>query len=248
VSVTTVIILAGGLGTRLREAVPDLPKPMAPINNRPFLEYQMDYWIDQGINHFILSVGYLKDVIINHFGKKYKNASVEYAEENEPLGTGGGLLMASKNLTEPFLAINGDTFIEVNLDELWSFHVQQKSKWTFSLFKTDQFSRYMGMDVDSNGEIFSLKSKKLQLSGLANGGVYLIDPKALSSLGYKTGDKVSLEGDLLADYISRGGKLFGKEFKGKFIDIGIPSDYHRAEKIITQWKIENRILSNQIQK
>jgi len=233
VSVTTVIILAGGLGTRLREAVPNLPKPMAPINNRPFLEYQMDYWIDQGINHFILSVGYLKDVIINHFGENYKDAYIEYAEELEPLGTGGGLLMASKNLTEPFLAINGDTFIEVNLDELWSFHVQKKSQWTFSLFKTDQFSRYMSMDVDLNGEIFSLKSKKNQLDGLANGGVYLIEPKVLSSLGYKIGDKVSLEDNLLANYISKGGKLFGKEFKGRFIDIGVPEDYFRSPKIIS---------------
>ncbi len=232
-SVTTVIILAGGLGTRLREAVPNLPKPMAPINNRPFLEYQMDYWIDQGINHFILSVGYLKDVIINHFGENYKDAYIEYAEELEPLGTGGGLLMASKNLTEPFLAINGDTFIEVNLDELWSFHVQKKSQWTFSLFKTDQFSRYMSMDVDLNGEIFSLKSKKNQLDGLANGGVYLIEPKVLSSLGYKIGDKVSLEDNLLANYISKGGKLFGKEFKGRFIDIGVPEDYFRSPKIIS---------------
>lgn len=232
-SVTTVIILAGGLGTRLREAVPDLPKPMAPINDRPFLEYQMDYWIAQGINHFILSVGYLKDAIINHFGENYKDAYIEYAEEFEPLGTGGGLLMASKNLTEPFLAINGDTFIEVNLDELWSFHVQKKSKWTFSLFKTDQFSRYMSMDVDLNGEIFSLKSKINQLGGLANGGVYLIEPKVLSSLDYKIGDKVSLEDDLLANYIIKGGKLFGKEFKGRFIDIGVPEDYLRSPKIIS---------------
>ena len=232
-SVTTAIILAGGLGTRLRKAVPDLPKPMAPINNRPFLEYQMDYWIAQGVNHFILSVGYLKDVIINHFGAKYKCASIKYVEELEPLGTGGGLLLASKNLTEPFLVINGDTFIEVDLDKLLNFHLQKKSKWTFSLFKTDQFSRYMRMDVDQNGEILSLKSNKSQNAGLANGGVYLIEPKALSSLGYTAGDRVSLEGDLLSDYFSKGGRLFGKEFEGKFIDIGIAADYHRAKDIVT---------------
>ena len=235
--VSTAIILAGGLGTRLRDAVPDLPKPMALINNRPFLEYQMDYWIDQGINHFILSVGYLKDTIINHFGKKYKNASIEYAEENKPLGTGGGLLLAAQNLVNPFIVKNGDTFIEVDLGELCNFHTQKKSKWTFSLFKTDQFSRYMGMDVDQNGEILSLKSNKKQGMGLANGGVYLIDPKALSSLGYKAGYKISLEDDLLSKYISKGGRLFGKEFKGEFIDIGVPLDYYRAEKIVTEWEI-----------
>ncbi len=231
-SITTAIILAGGLGTRLREAVPDLPKPMAPINNRPFLEYQMDYWIDQGINHFILSVGYLKNVIINHFGESYKEASIVYAEEHEPLGTGGGLLMASKDLTEPFLAINGDTFIEVDLDTLYNFHVKKKSSWTFSLFRTSQFDRYMGVDISVSGEILSLKSKKSQLSGLANGGVYLIDPKVLHSLGCKAGEKASLEDDILSSYLSTGGRLFGREFKGKFIDIGLPEDYYRSSKII----------------
>ena len=233
-SVTTAIILAGGLGTRLREAVPNLPKPMAPINDRPFLEHQMDYWIGQGIDHFILSVGYMKHIIIDHFGEKYKNATIEYAKENKPLGTGGGLLMASKSLTEPFLAINGDTFIEVDLDDLWSFHIQKKSKWPFSLFRTNQFSRYMGMDVDKNGEILSLKSKKNQLSGLANGGVYLIDPRVLSSLDYKAGNRASLEEDLLLNYISKGRKLFGKEFNGRFVDIGLPEDYHQSSKIIKQ--------------
>lgn len=230
--VTTAIILAGGLGTRLREAVPDLPKPMAPVNGRPFLEYQMDYWIDQGINHFILSVGYMKNTIIDHFGVCYKNASIEYAEEYELLGTGGGLLLAEKRLTETFLVLNGDTFIEVDLGKLYEFHLECKSDWTFSLFRTSQFGRYMSIDVSPNGEILSLKSDLKKSSGLANGGVYIINPKVLSSLGYKTGDKVSLEDDILINYFSKGGRLFGKEFKGKFIDIGIPLDYHRAEKIL----------------
>ena len=87
--VTTAIILAGGLGTRLRETVPNLPKPMVPIHNRPFLEHQMDYWIEQGITQFILSVGYLKDIIINHFGNSYKGVSIDYAIDTSPLGTGG---------------------------------------------------------------------------------------------------------------------------------------------------------------
>jgi D-glycero-alpha-D-manno-heptose 1-phosphate guanylyltransferase len=243
-SVTTAVILAGGLGTRLEEVLPNLPKPMAPINKRPFLEYQMDYWIDQGINQFILSIGYLKEIIMDHFGKKYKSASIEYALEEKPLGTGGGLLLAANKLIDPFLAINGDTFIEVDLNKLWSFHIQKKSEWTFALFKTDQFSRYMGIDVDSNGQILSLKSKIKSSMSLANGGVYLIDPKALSSLGYKASNKLSLEDDLLFRYLSMGGRLFGREFRGRFIDIGIPSDYSRAEKFITQWKAEHDLKPN----
>jgi len=233
VPVTTAIILAGGLGTRLREAVPDLPKPMAPVNGRPFLEYQMDYWIDQGINHFILSVGYMKNTIIDHFGVCYKNASIEYAEEYELLGTGGGLLLAEKRLTETFLVLNGDTFIEVDLGKLYEFHLECKSDWTFSLFRTNQFERYMGMDVSPNGEILSLKSESKESSGLANGGVYLIEPSVLGSLAFKAGDKASLEDELLLNFISNGGVLYGQECKGKFIDIGVPEDYYQAIDILS---------------
>ena len=231
-TVRVAIILAGGLGTRLRGTVPGLPKPMAPIRNRPFLEHQMDYWIKQGINRFILSVGYLKELIIEHFGNTYKGIPIEYAIENEPLGTGGGLLLAEKGLTEPFLVLNGDTFIEVGLENLYEFHLERKSEWTFSLFRTSQFERYMGMDVSPNGEILSLKSESKKSSGLANGGVYLIEPSVLGSLTFKAGDKASLEDELLPNFIYNGGVLYGKECKGKFIDIGVPEDYYQAIDIL----------------
>ena len=232
-TVRVAIILAGGLGTRLRGTVPGLPKPMAPIRNRPFLEHQMDYWIKQGINRFILSVGYLKELIIEHFGNTYKGIPIEYAIENEPLGTGGGLLLAEKGLTEPFLVLNGDTFIEVGLENLYEFHLERKSEWTFSLFRTSQFERYMGMDVSPNGEILSLKSESKKSSGLANGGVYLIEPSVLGSLAFKAGDKASLEDELLLNFISNGGVLYGQECKGKFIDIGVPEDYYQAIDILS---------------
>lgn len=230
--IETAVILAGGLGTRLRETVPDLPKPMAPINGRPFLEHQMDYWIDQGISHFILSIGYLKNTIINHFGESYKNATIEYAIEHKPLGTGGGLLLSAKNIKKPFLVLNGDTFIEVDLDNLYEFHLERKSEWTFSLFRTSQFERYMGMDVSQNGEILSLKSELDKSGGLANGGVYLIEPSAFDLLAFKAGDRVSLEDELLPNFISNNGVLYGQECKGKFIDIGVPEDYFQAKDIL----------------
>src|SRR5512135_2259083 len=96
--VTTAIILAGGLGTRLSGVVQDRPKPLAPINGRPFLEHQMDYWMAQGIRRFVLSVGFRREQIMQHFGTAYRGCVVEYAEEVVPLGTGGGLLMAEKRL------------------------------------------------------------------------------------------------------------------------------------------------------
>jgi len=227
---TTAIILAGGLGTRLRSAVPDLPKPMAPINGRPFLEYQMDYWIAQGVNQFVVSVGYMKEMIVDHFGPSYRNIPLAYAIENEPLGTGGGLLLAAQGLSEPFLVLNGDTFFEVELNAMLKFHSEHASEWTFSLFRSNEAGRYMGMVVKANGEIVSLKSSMDELGCLANGGVYLINPSVLE--GIVAGHKLSLEDDLIPSFMAKGGKLYGCEFFGSFIDIGIPDDYHRAAEIL----------------
>ena len=230
--VKTAIILAGGLGTRLKDTVPDLPKAMVPINNRPFLEYQLDYWINQGIKNFILSVGYLKDSIINHFGSSYNGASIGYIVERQPLGTGGGMVLAAQDLAENLLVLNGDTFIEVDLNKLYSFHLKSKSLWTFSLFRTSDFERYLTMDVGPKGEIISLNSKSKEINGLANGGVYLLDPLALKLLGISPGDSASLENQLLPNLITNGGELFGQECGGRFIDIGIPEDYYRASDIL----------------
>ncbi len=229
---TTAIILAGGLGTRLRETVPDLPKPMAPINGRPFLEFQMDYWIKQGIQKFIISVGYLYKVIMNHFGSSYQGIPIEYVVEKKPLGTGGGLLLAVTELTEPFLLLNGDTFFEVDLGTLLDFHKKQKSDWTFSLFRTTETGRYMGMGVVADGRIISLKSESGEPGQLANGGVYLINPSVLKQFDSKIGINMSLENDILPTILNANGLLNGLECQGRFIDIGIPEDYFRAPEIL----------------
>ena len=229
---TTAIILAGGLGTRLKKVVQDLPKPMALIRGRPFLEYQIDFWISQGVTKFILSVGYLKQIIIDHFGDSYHTASINYIVEDEPLGTGGALLFAAQRLTETFLVLNGDTFFEVNLNNLITFHKKQQAELTLSLFKSNQLGRYMGVDLADDGKILSLQSGGNKLTLLANGGVYLINPSALKRLNYKPHIKSSFENDLLTKFISLGGGLYGLESSGKFIDIGVPEDYYRAQKIL----------------
>ncbi|WP_157844846.1 sugar phosphate nucleotidyltransferase [Methylocucumis oryzae] len=129
--VNTAIILAGGLGTRLRSVVSELPKPMASVSGRPFLEHLMDYWFAQGVTRFILSVGYQSDIITTHFGAHYRHARIDYAIESEPLGTGGGLFYALQEVDETVLVLNGDTFFSVALDELADFHKNHDSSWTF---------------------------------------------------------------------------------------------------------------------
>ena len=230
--ISTAIVLAGGLGTRLKGVLKGLPKPMAPIRDRPFLEYQMDFWIDQGISRFILSVGHLNQKISSHFGDSYRSVQINYVQENTPLGTGGGLLMAAKNLAEPFLLLNGDTFFEVDLNDLFLFHNEHNAEWTMSLFRSKDLDRYMGVGLAKTGEIFVLKSEESQIDLLVNGGVYLINPSAISRLNLNPGIKSSLENQLLPSFLSLGGRLFGIECYGKFIDIGVPEDYYRAQKIL----------------
>lgn len=232
---TSAIILAGGLGTRLRSVVSDVPKPMAPIAGRPFLEYQMDYWIAQGIQHFVLSVGYRHEVIQNHFGQNYHGAQIDYVIETVPLGTGGGLLLALEKVdpSQPFLLLNGDTFFEVQLSALLEFSYNHDADWCFSLFRTWEEGRYMGIDVGSDGKINSLKSGSGQPGRLANGGVYVAHPRSLIKCGVAPGEKASLEDDIFGNLLTQGQRFFGLEFTGTFIDIGIPTDYQRAPDLLS---------------
>lgn len=234
-TVVSAVILAGGLGKRLRTAVPDLPKPMAPVNGRPFLEHQIDYWIGQGIGRFILSVGYRREAIAAHFGANYRGARIDYAIEETPLGTGGGLLLAIKQLNDqhPFLLLNGDTFFEVNLTRLADFHVKCQSDWTFSLFRAVESRRYMGMEVDASGRVLSLRPGTGQPGQLANGGVYLVEPEILHTSDWRPGDKLSLEDDIIPALFAGGARFYGHESDGRFIDIGVPEDYFRSAGILS---------------
>lgn len=231
---SSAVILAGGLGTRLRSTVPDLPKPMAPIAGRPFLEYQLDYWIAQGIGRFVLSVGYRHDAIMSHFGSRYRGAELDYAIEEKPLGTGGGLLLAVEQVSrdEPFLLLNGDTYFAADWDVLNAYALAHDADWCFSLFRTSEQGRYMGLELSPDGRIASLKSGSVQGSRLANGGVYWVHPRALRHSRFASGEKVSLEDDLFPAALASGRRMFGMEFTGTFIDIGVPDDYRRAATLL----------------
>lgn len=235
---TSAIVLAGGLGTRLRSAVPDLPKPMAPVAGRPFLAHLMDAWIAQGIRHFVLSVGYRHEAISGHFGDRYRGAVLEYAVESTPLGTGGGLLQAARHLSgrTPFLLLNGDTYFDVPLARLVETAERQRADGCFALFRTREPGRYMGVALADDGRITSLQAGMDAPERLANGGVYLVQPRALqglASLVDRPNDRpISLENDLFPHLLERGQRWFGLECPGRFIDIGIPHDFHRAASVL----------------
>ena len=168
------------------------------------------------------------NVIIKHFGSSYQGANVEYSIENVPLGTGGAMLLASQGLSESFLVINGDTFIDIDLGKMLNFHGEVKSDWTMALIQSSNSVRYMGVDILDDGRVSSIKSN----TNLANGGVYLIDPNAVERHKEAQNKKISLEDDLLPQLILNNGSLYGFESFGSFIDIGIPEDYERAVNIL----------------
>lgn len=234
--VTTAIVLGGGLGTRLRDAVPDLPKPMAPINGRPFLAYLLEYWRCQGVRRFILSVGYRRDAIIDYFGDHYRDAAIDYAVEDTPLGTGGGVLLAARNIAagERFLLLNGDTFFAVDFERLMRCAQRNDADCCFSLFRSNAEGRYMAMEVADDGSIRSLKSGKAGVGCLANGGVYYLRRCALLEERFTLSAKWSLEDEIFPAALAAGRRLIGVEFLGGFIDIGVPDDYTRAGQVLDE--------------
>jgi D-glycero-alpha-D-manno-heptose 1-phosphate guanylyltransferase len=226
------VVLAGGLGTRLKSAVPDLPKPMAPVAGRPFLERLLDYWLAQGVTRFILSVGYRREAIQDHFGADFHGAAIAYAVEERPLGTGGGLLAARAALAAPgpFLALNGDTWFEVELAQLAAFHAARRADATLALFRSPQQGRYGGVRVGPSGEVLALAAG--EQGGLANGGVYLMERGVLDGGPWPAGKAVSLEEDILPFALRAHKRLYGLECPGRFLDIGIPEDYARAAGLL----------------
>ncbi|MDB5568821.1 MAG: phosphohexose mutase [Hyphomicrobiales bacterium] len=223
------VVLAGGLGVRLREAAPGVPKPMAPVGGRPFLEHQLDFWIAGGIARFILSVGYRREAIIDHFGARYRDASIEYAIEESPLGTGGGLLKAAALLDErePFLLLNGDTYFDVSLSDFSDFHAHRNADLSVALFRAPQGGRYGRADLGPGQRLTGLASETAQAGDLANGGVYRLTGRALRPWAQEAGP-ISFETQILPAMLARGMGLYGMESSGRFIDIGVPADYGRA--------------------
>lgn len=223
------VILAGGFGTRLRPVIADLPKPLAPVNGQPFLHYIFLYLKKFGIEKIVLSVGYMAEKIEAHFGTNYHGIKVEYAYENEPLGTGGGIRLGMEKCTGAHvLALNGDTLFEVPLDKFFETHLGGSSDATLALRKVEDGSRYGTIELDGNRiAAFREKSPDVKGAALINGGVYALRRKTYLGIT-EAGKSFSIEHDFFAKYAD---KLWLQAFpcEGYFIDIGVPEDYARAQ-------------------
>jgi len=231
---TTAIVLAGGLGTRLRQAVPDLPKPLAPVAGRPFLAWLLDRWVGQGVERFVLSVGYRADAIRAAVGASHAGVPIDYVVETEPLGTGGALLRAAAGLApdERFLLLNGDTWFDVPLAELAACAERHDADWCLSLFRTDDVVRYMGPRLAPDGRLLALTDPDAPAPRWANGGVYLVHPRSLRPMTPGAAGPVSLESELLPRWLAQGARFAGYPSSAAFIDIGVPQDWRRAPAVV----------------
>jgi len=222
------IVLAGGLGTRLKKVVSNVPKPMADVNGKPFLEYLLQFLAKHGIKKVVLSVGYRYWVIHDYFGDSFLNMEVLYSIEKELLGTGGGIKKSLKFIeSENALIVNGDTYFDIDLAELFSFHKKKNSALTVALKPMKDFSRYGSVVIDSYGRITGFKEKGYHKYGLINGGIYLLDKSIFLELNLP--EKFSFEKDFLEKYYKTL-PFYGKVFHNYFIDIGIPKDYEKFKR------------------
>jgi D-glycero-alpha-D-manno-heptose 1-phosphate guanylyltransferase len=201
------IVLAGGLGTRLREAVPDLPKCMAPVAGKPFLSYVIDHLRMQGIERFIFSLGYKWEVIEEYLQKEYSTLNYTSVIEEEPLGTGGAIKLAIEKFASGNVVIaNGDTLFKINLDEILETHRANNAECTLALKPMQNFDRYGVVETDNNGRIISFQEKKHYQNGLINGGIYLLNKEKFVSRSFP--EKFSFEKDYLEKFCTEG-NFFG---------------------------------------
>ena len=224
------IILAGGFGTRLRSVIGDYPKPMAPINDRPFLEYILDWLIASGVREVTLAVAYRWKIIADHFGDRYKEITINYSVEKSPLGTGGALKLALERVKrdEQVAVVNGDTYFPCDLKSLSKYHRSHPSVLTVATLAITDSSRFGSVIIDHSGTIQSFKEKSASGEALINAGVYICDGRLeeMLSLGPS-----SFEDFMELNCVNR--ELKALEVSSDFfIDIGVPEDYEFAKRVL----------------
>jgi len=225
------IVLAGGLGTRLRSIVSGLPKPMAPVHGRPFLALVLDQLVDAGFQTAILAVGYRHDAIRAYFGDSFRGLALRYSVESEPLGTGGAMRLACLHAHAPdVFVLNGDTYLELDFSAMLDAHVGAMASFSMAICHVLDVERYGALELD-DGIVRGFCEKGRSGPGWINGGTYILGPELRARLRPK--GAFSFEHDLLVPEI---GLIRPLAFRasGLFIDIGVPEDYLRVQQLFSQ--------------
>jgi D-glycero-alpha-D-manno-heptose 1-phosphate guanylyltransferase len=219
------IVLAGGMGTRLQSVVSDIPKCMAPVAGKPFLDYLLTNLETAGFRHVVLSLGYKHEAVEEWITGRTSPLKISVAIENEPLGTGGAVKLALAQATQQSIfVLNGDTFLGLNYRKMLSFHEKTTAVATLALKEMLDFDRYGRVEIDSNFRIIRFREKQYCKQGYINGGVYIIDRNTFTGFPVR----FSLEKDFFEKKVDSL-QLASFPTQGYFIDIGIPEDYNRAQ-------------------
>jgi mannose-1-phosphate guanylyltransferase len=223
------IVLAGGLGERMRPLTDELPKSMLPLLGRPLLDYVLDTLRRAGVRWVVLACGYQAEAIQRHFGTEAGGLALEYVIESRPLGTGGALRLASDGLDRAFLAVNGDQLLDIDLRPLTRLHVDKAAQVTMLLKGVDDPRRYGVVELAADGRVlrFVEKPSTAERGALVNVGVYVLEPAALSAI--RPREAASFEQDVLPLLVEEG-SVFGVELPGYWLDVGTPESYERAER------------------
>jgi NDP-sugar pyrophosphorylase family protein len=224
------VLLVGGLGTRLRQVVGAVPKPLASVGDRPFLELLIRQLLHQGIRRLVLCTGYLADEIENELGDGGAwDIAIEYSREARPLGTAGAVKFAEPLLSDvsDFLVMNGDSFMEIDFRELAEFHRRCGGVASMAVLRMQNEKRYGTVKLTANGRVIGFTEKSDgESDGLVNAGIYVFNRKIFAHLPE---GPASLEKDIFPKLIGHG--LYASEQHGVFIDIGTPDDYARAQAL-----------------
>ena len=220
------IILAGGFGARLASRLEGVPKVMAPVAGRPFLEIVLSQLRRAGFARVVLSVGYLHEAVEGHFGTEFNGMRIVYSIESAPLGTGGAIRLALEQTTEEtVLVLNGDTFLDADYARMLLFHAAEDAAVTIAVVRQPDIARYGGVVIEGN-RIAGFEEKGSSGPGWINAGAYVLNrnlrwPSALA-------EKFSVERDFFVPEVAR---LHPAAYKvdGFFLDIGIPDDLDRAQ-------------------
>ena len=228
-----VIILAGGFGTRLINEINGLPKCLAPINDKPFLFYLLEYLKKFKFDQYIFALGFRSELVIDYLNENFSDLDLIYSVEANPLGTGGAIKSALNFAnTSQVIALNGDSFFNIDYNQFFDFHKSKESKFSIALAEIKDNDRYGGVEL-SDDVITSFKEKQTGSeyvkTTVINSGIYLIDSSYFSELSMPV--SFSIEKDFFENN-SKSIRIYGKVFQNKFIDIGIPNDYYAFPEFI----------------
>jgi NDP-sugar pyrophosphorylase family protein len=226
-SSVTGVILAGGLGTRLRSVVSDRPKVLVEIGGRTFLSYILDQLLATGMEDVVLCTGYLGEQVKAAFGERYGELCLNYSQEPSPRGTAGALRLALPRCkSDVLLVMNGDSYCDTNLESYWRWYEKRCAKASLCLVRVPDTGRYGRVTVGADDEVTAFDEKgKEQGPGWINAGIYLLSREAV--LEIPEDRAVSLEREIFPSWIGHGLHAFRNE--AHFLDIGTPDDFAKAE-------------------